>query len=361
MIYKTILISLFFYLPFFGYSQQLLLVHRPFSQKEVTTWRYGKDTVPFNSDDQIWGLVYLPNIEQKKAKITLAIENDLGEKTIASFWLKKVLPNQLNWHSSIRKWQKHLLNSPHWYAFEITPQPAFVDAYNGVAFLEIIHQTAKENRSTRFTYNVEGKYTEHSCTINFTQQGAFAPLWTKLTHYQQLIREKETLEQQQIGLVQQCQPHGFAQVQEWAHQASGLKTDLATSDLNIFKAVENLKIVTEAIPNSISPYLKRELRALFLLDLTILELPEGSDKTQKNRQKADLIKQLSLYPELQNILTQYTNSTGTANLYKKTEAEQKKVLQDIIKKYRPYQSIYNAHQKLQLELIELKALLVDFD
>ena len=162
-------------------------------------------------------------------------------------------------------------------------------------------------------------------------------------------------------MIQQCRPYAFSQVSTWAAKAAGLQTDLAATDLDLFRVVENLKIVTEAIPNSISPYLKRELRALLLLDIALVEMPNGRDKTQKKQQKEDLLKQLYLYPELKGILDLYKNTTENVMIYKKTEEEQQKELQEVIKKYRPYKGIYNTYQDLQAELDLLKTDLQYFD
>lgn len=362
MAYNIILRILLLFLPFFASSQQLIWVHRPFTESNVPNWQYNRDTASFNATSQIIGLVYHPNANKEQPQLELTVENELGKKNTATFHLKKADPSQLNWHPCIQKWQRYLLNNKHWYYFEITPNPMVVNAYDGVDFLDIIYQTAQENNIATFTYNVSGKYKTNTCTINFRQeQGLFATLWLKLMNYQTLIQRKKNLKKQQIALIKQCQPYGFDQVQKWASQASGLKKNLTTSDLAIFKAVENLKIITEAIPKSVSPYLKRKLRALLLLDIAILELPESNDKAKKIQQKEDLIKQLSLYPELQSTLNFYMQSTGIATSYKKTERQQQQELQNIIKKYRPYQPIYVTHQKLDQELKTLNVSLAEFD
>ena len=163
------------------------------------------------------------------------------------------------------------------------------------------------------------------------------------------------------ALVQQCTPPGFDQVTQWAHKTSGLQNDLVDSDLNIFQAVENLKIITEAIPDSVSKDLKRELRALLMMDIEILEMLPGEAKIERIRQKMDLVKQLSLYTELQPILKMYDELNGKAAGLKKTEREQEYELEQITKLYQPYADKYKAHVELQGELEQIDASLLKFD
>lgn len=359
MNYKAILAALFICLPFLSYNQQLIFAHRPFSESDGSTWRYSMDTVEFSSTSHMIGFVNLPNSQEKEAELSILVENQLGERVTTSFKLTPFNPNELRWHSEIKRLQKAMLQNSNWYYFEITPKPSVINAYDGVAFLEIIYALAKNNQSVQLTYNVSGKYKSNTCIINFkTQQGIFEPLWVKLDYYQTILKKKSSIEQQQKKLIQQCRPHTLGEISSWAAKAAGLKTNLAATDLDLFKVIENLKIVTEAIPESISPYLKRELRALLLLDIAIVEIPEGHDKTKKIQRKEDLLKQLSLYPELKVILDLYKNTTENVMVYKKTEQEQERELQEVIKKYRPYQGFYTTYQELDAEL---ELLLIDLE
>lgn len=362
MKYKIVLTTLFICLSFLGFSQQLIFAHRPFSENKVPAWRYNIDTVNFSPTSTIIGLVNLPNVRQEKPELSLVIENQLGERATARFKLSHFDPSRLRWNSEVKRLQSRVLGNSNWYYFELSPKPAVIDAYNGVAFLEIIHQVAKKKQVLTLSYGISGKYESNVCTINFRrEQGVFEELWNKLEYYQTILKKKNSIEQQQATLVEQCRPYSFSEISTWAAKAAGLQTNLATTDLDLFRVVENLKIVTEAIPESISPHLKRELRALLLLDIALVEMPEGRDKSQKMQQKTDLLKQLSLYPELNEILALYKNTTENIMIYKKTEQEQEKALQEIIKKYRPYQSIYTTHQDLQAELDLLKTDLQYFD
>jgi hypothetical protein len=363
MNYKAILVALFICLSFLNsYSQKLIFAHRPFSETNVSVWRYNMDTVVFSPKSAIIGLVNLPKAAQEKPTLELVVENQLGERATANFKLVRFDPKQLHWSAEIKRLQAAILNNSNWYYFEVTPKPSVVNAYDGVAFLEVIHQMAKNKKAVTLTYSLSGKEESNVCTINFkTEQGVFKELWTKLDYYQTILKKKNSIEQQQANLIQQCRPYTFSEVSTWAAKAAGLQTDLAATDLDLFKVVENLKIVTEAIPKSISPYLKRELRALLLLDIALVEMPKGRDKSQKTQQKDDLLKQLYLYPELKGILDLYKNSTENVMIYKKTEEEQQKELQDVIRKYRPYQGIYATHQNLQEELDVLKTDLQYFD
>lgn len=363
MNYKAILVALVLCLPFLNcYSQQLIFAHRPFSETEVSAWRYSTDTVVFSPKSSMIGLVNLPNMESSKPILELVVKNQEGERATASFNLLRFDPSKLRWNAEIKRLQAAILNNPNWYYFEITPKPAVINAYDGVAFLEVLHQMAQKNTMLTLTYHLSGNDESNVCMINFKkEQGVFKELWSKLDYYQSIIKKKNSIEQQQANLVQQCRPYTFSEVSTWAAKAAGLQTNLAATDLDLFKVVENLKIVTEAIPESISPYLKRELRALLLLDIAIVEMPKGRDKTQKTQQKEDLLKQLYLYPELKGILDLYKNTTENVMLYKKTEQEQQKELQELIKKYRPYKGIYTTHQELQAELDLLNTDLQYFD
>jgi len=363
MNYKAILIALFICLPFLNvYSQQLIFAHRPFSETKVSAWRYSTDTVVFSSRSAIIGLVNLPNSVEETPSLDLVIENQLGKQATASFKLLRFDPSQLNWNTTIKRLQASVLNNSNWYYFEITPKPSVVDAYDGLAFLEVIYQLAKNNKAVTLTYKLSGKDESNVCIINLKEeQGIFKALWTKLDYYQNILKRKNSIEQQQANLIQQCRPYAFSEISSLAAKAAGLQTDLVATDLDLFKVVENLKIVTEAIPKSISPYLKRELRALLLLDIALVEMPKGRDKTQKTQQKDDLLKQLYLYPELKGILDLYKNTTDNVMIYKKTEQDQEKKLQEVIKKYRPYKAIYTTYQELQAELDLLKTDLQYFD
>ncbi|CAA6798491.1 MAG: Unknown protein [uncultured Aureispira sp.] len=363
MNYKAILIALFSCLSFLNcYSQQLIFAHRPFSETKASAWRYSMDTVLFSSSASIIGLVNLPKVVDETPTLELVLKNQLGESATASFKLLRFDPSTLRWNAAIKRLQASILNNSNWYYFEISPKPSVVNAYDGVAFLEIIHALAKNNQAVTLTYHLSGEDDSNVCTINFKkEQGVFKELWTKLDYYQNILKKKNSIEQQQSNLIQQCRPYAFSQVSTWAAKAAGLQTDLAATDLDLFRVVENLKIVTEAIPNSISPYLKRELRALLLLDIALVEMPNGRDKTQKKQQKEDLLKQLYLYPELKGILDLYKNTTENVMIYKKTEEEQQKELQEVIKKYRPYKGIYTTYQDLQAELDLLKTDLQYFD
>ncbi len=364
MPYQTILIILLLNLPFNGFGQQLVLVHKPFSESNVPNWRYSQDTVSFSTNTNIWGLIYLPNAALDSPQITLIINNIHGDKKSARFDLQPLDPSQLNWHKQIKKWYQYLLKSPHWYYFEITPNPAVVNAQDGVAFLEVFMNAAEKSRQkpALFTYHIEGDSNSNTCAIDFSsEQGFFEPLWEKLGRYQKIIANKKDIENQQNILLMKCEPAGFPQVTKWANETKGLQADLVESDLNIFQAVENIKIITEAIPDSISKTLKRELRNLLLLDLAILEMQNGSAKAQKIRQKTDLIKQLSLYPELKSILALYKDKTGLVFSSKQSEQEQEYKLQTISKAFLPYKSKYEEHVKLQAELDKLNAALVKFD
>jgi hypothetical protein len=350
-----------------GHSQQLVFVHKPFVENDIQNYRYSQDTTSFSTNSQILGLIYLPNADKDLPKIKLSIKNHKGNEKTASFHLQQLDPSQLNWHKHIKKWYQYLLKSPHWYYFEITPNPSVINAIDGVAFLEVIQESAQTSTSESiapsfFSYRVEGDTSTNSCAIDFrSKQGFFTPLWKKLGHYQQVLANKKDLEGQQVALRKQCEPNDFTQISQWADESKGLKTDLKSSDLSIFQAVENLKIITEAIPDSISKELKRALRALLILDISILETTKATNKAKKIKRKDDLVKQLSLYPELNSILNLYKNKNSQVISFKEIESKQESELDKVSSKFSPYEDKYTAHQKLQVELNELDKQLVKFD
>lgn len=355
---KTILTYVLLLLMGQLYAQEMLLVHAPFSEKDVPTWRYSQDTAVFTSQTTIWGLFYQP----LNKSCILKVKNAQGREETAEFIPRPLDLSQLNWHPYIKKTYRSFLESKDWYYIEITPSPSVLTAEDGVHFLEVIQDGVNRKQAMSLTYQMEGQQDWNTCILDFRKgQGYFEPLWEKLLHYQKLLAEKQNLEQEITTLKTQCEPHGFQKIEQWAGQLDGLTTDLKKSDINLFQAVENLKIVTEAIPDDIASPLKLKLHELLLLDIKILKVPQGASVASKRQRKADLLQQLSLYPELKDVLTQYQSLTGVAVNVKKTEQEQAKEVQRIGKLYKPYKNIYETYWELSLLLGNLDAQLETFN
>ena len=364
--YKIYLFLFIFFVPELCYCQELIWVHRPFSDMDIPASRYSRDTVSFGTNSSISGLIYLPNADKNQPQITFNIKNLSGAEKSVTFDAQAINPERLSWHNLIKKWYKKILENPNWYCFEITPNPSVVNASAGVDFLSVIShaaQSASIRDTTAFlSYKIKGDSSFNNCTIDFRyDQGVFTPLWVKLSFYQQLQENKNRMEADSVDLVQKCSYYGIEQVTQWAKQSQGLEKDLTKSDINIFQEVENLKIITEAIPDSISKELKRKLRAMLTLDVAILEMADQKEKERKIRQKKDLYKQLSLYQELQVVLANYKMQNQKTIFYKQMENSQNYKLKSITQVYQPFEPHYIDYQKVlsALKIINLQLLRFD--
>lgn len=327
--------------------------------------RYTSDTVEFSTGSRIGGLIYLPSVNKKNPQITLTVKNREGIEKSADFLVSSIKPYRLKWHKLIKRWYKNILDNPDWYYFEITPVPSVINAKAGVEFLSLIKDGAvnssKLNTTAIFSYKLKEGTTFNTCSLDFrNNQGFFQGLWEKLSYYQKVIADKNKTEAEQAEVVKKCSKYGFEQVSQWAVQSEKLKEDLVNSDLKIFREVENLKIITESLPDSVSKDLKRLLRSLLMLDIAILE-NNGFDNEQKNKQKKDLIKQLSLYPELGGILGTYILQTTNSTSAKQMESQQTSLFEDITDLYGPFESYYKSYQNLQTKLDALNQQLLHFD
>ncbi|MCH2023370.1 MAG: hypothetical protein MK207_12920 [Saprospiraceae bacterium] len=366
MAYKIYLFLFAFFVLELSYGQELIWVHQPFSVENLPVFRYSQDTVVFQTNSAIWGLINLPNTDEANPQITINIRNLFGEEKSADFYLTSIKPDRLNWHNQIKKWYSKILESPNWYFFEITPNPSVVNAAAGVDFLSVINHAAFSdsllNRSSFLSYKINGDSSYNACTIDFRyEQGFFQPLWTKLHFYQQLQKKKKQLETDSVNLVQTCSDYGIQQITQWAKQSAVLKKDLIKSDLNIFQEVENLKIITETIPDSISKDLKRKLRGMLTLDVAILHMTDEKDKELKICQKKDMLKELSLYPELQDILANYIKQNQKTTLSKEFENGQNYKLKSITEIYAPFEPSYLDYREVQKALKIINKQLLKFD
>ena len=311
-------------------------------------------------------MIYLPEADKNNLQITLTIKNRIGIERSAVFLVSSIKPFELNWHKLIKRWYKNILDNPDWYYFEITPMPSVINAKAGVEFLSLINDEAlrssKLNTTALLSYKIKEDTSFNTCSLDFrNNQGFFQALWKKLSHYQGLLSDKKRIETEKSELVKKCSKYGFEQVSQWAVQSEQLKEDLVTSDLNVFREVENLKIITESIPDSVSKDLKRLLRNLLILDIAILGNDDEGFRRQKNNQKKDLIKQLSLYPELQETLGVYIIQTTNSTSAKQKESQQASLFDDITGLYAPFAPLYKNYKGLQIKLDDLILQLFHFD
>lgn len=345
-------------------GQDLIWVHRPFSTNQLSPWRYAEDTVVFASNEEIGAIVYWPEAQSRQPELQVVIKNAIGKERTATFYLKSFDPSSLKWPAPIKQYYQFLLTRPHWYYLTITPEPSVIDARAGVAFLEVIYQAVHEtdNHTVFISHKSKESAVYRHSQLSFKEgQGHFAPLWTKLTKYQTVLDEQNALLTQQSSLLEQFEPHGYATIEGWANRLSGLDQNIQKVDLNFFQAIENLKIVTETLPASVSKWQKRSLHELLLLDVALLETKDALKKAQKQEQKKDLMQQLKLYPELQEVLIMYEKLTQSAVVEKEQEGAYLNDYHRLVRQYKPYDRQYKTYQNLQGQIELKEAELKKFD
>lgn len=346
------------------WAQSVILLHRPLEGDYAVEplWNYHQDTAAFTGSAEIWGLVYCACDSKEQPSIEISMQQGDAPLQIISFALEPLAVAVANWHPSLKTGLPTLINSHNWYTFQLHPTPAVKSGYDGVNFGTIFYEAAQSSTKQLFRYKVLAGKQEKQFTVNFGQPKAqWEAIWPKYLHYKGLVEQVDNLERTQATAKEKCAPHGYAQVQTWATQAQGFQSDLVTSDLELFKAVETLKIITENLPTTIRPNLKRQLHALLRLDVHILEAANIAQRTTLLKQKASLLKELSLYPSLQPILKQYNNATGPAVQQQRQQEAQKQALQRVAKQLAPYQSTYSRIQQLQQRLDYLEQQLSSFD
>lgn len=315
-------------------------------------WRFAKDTAVFNSNTPLIGIAYHPQQNGASIILNAKIQNHLGEQQVVTFKAKRFDPSKLNWPAAVLQWQAALLESKHWYQFEVFPKPSVQNAYDGIALLQLFRATAVQQGAIFIEYQAADAPNKAACIIDFEQgQGHFLPLWERLAYYEQLVEQRQTFLQQQTQLEASFAPYDLATIQSWSGETQTLKSDLAVQDLALLKVVERLKNSTEVLPDSISPTLKRLLREVLLLDLTILKLPAGPEQNKKRQQKTILVRELTLYPELQPILEEYELLDDPLPTMQRAEQQTQRSLQAVYKNFKRYEPNYKQHKRLQ-KLIE---------
>jgi hypothetical protein len=364
---KTCYLLLFCYFWWNGsaQAQSVILLHRPLqgSYAVEPLWNYHQDTAAFTGTAEIWGLVYCKecaNTEQPSIELNIRHANHPLE--IITFALEPLSLASTNWHPSLVRSLSGLINSPHWYIFKLNPDPAVQTGYDGVRFGNVFYEPAQSSKRQLFHYHALASKKEKALTINFGQaKTPWEEIWPKYLHYKGLVEQVDNVQMMQDAAKAKCAPFGYTQISTWAAQISGFQKDLAISDLELFKAVETLKIITENLPNTIRPNLKRQLHALLRLDVNILEAPDLAARTKLLKQKASLLRELSLYPALQPILKQYNNATGAAVQQERQQTAQEQALQRVSKQLQPYKTTYSRIQQLQQRLDYLEHQLSSFD
>ena len=345
-------------------AQSVVLLHTPFEGDYAMTplWNYHQDTAAFTGSAEIWGLVYCDCDSIEKPSVEISLQQANAPLQIVSFILKPLDLETANWHPSLRMGLPTLFHSPNWYTFQLSPSPSVQSGYDGVNFGKVFYEAAQSSQKQLFSYKVLAGKKEKLFTVNFGQpKEPWETIWPKYLHYKGLVEQVDNLEMMQAATKAKCAPFGYDQVHTWAQQAQGFQEDLIVSDLELFKAVETLKIITEDLPPTIRPVLKRQLHALLRLDVHILETEDIGTRTTLLQQKANLLKELSLYPSLEPILKQYNNATGSAVKQGRQQEAQEQALSRVSQQLEPYKSIYTRIQQLQERLDYLEQQLSSFD
>lgn len=347
------------------WAQSVLLMHRPLEGNYAVEplWNYHQDTAAFTGSAEIWGVVYCADCNSlEKPSVEISLQHAAEPVQIVSFSLKPLALAAANWHSSLQLALPTLLNSPNWYAFRLNPAPTVTTGYDGVNFGAVFYEAAQTQERQLFRYKVLAGEEEKLLTVNFGQhKEPWEAIWPRYLHYKGLVEQVDNLEMMQDAAKAKCAPFGFDQINTWATQAQGIESELVSSDLELFKAVETLKVLTENLPATIRPNLKRQLHALLRLDVSILQTSDIAISTKLLKRKASLLKELSLYPSLQPVLKQYNNATGAAVQEQRQQEAQEQALQRVGKQLEPYQSIYNRIQELQKRLAYLEQQLSSFE
>ena len=346
-------------------AQSVILIHRPLQGTYAVEplWNYHQDTAAFTGTAEIWGLVYCKVCANtKQPSIELNIRHANQPLEIITFDLQPLSLTSTNWHPSLVRSLSGLIRSPHWYIFRVSPDPAVQTGYDGVRFGDVFYEAAQSSQRQLFSYEALAGKKEKVFTINFGQtKTPWEEIWPKYLHYRGLVEQVDNVQMMQDAAKAKCAPFGYNQISMWAAQIKGVQKDLVISDLELFKAVETLKIITENLPHTIRPNLKQQLHALLRLDVNILEAPDLAARTTLIQQKASLLKELSLYPSLQPILKQYNNATGSAVKQERQQAAQEQALQRVSKQLQPYKATYTRIQQLQQRLDYLEQQLSSFE
>jgi hypothetical protein len=346
-------------------AQSVLMMHRPLAGDFAVQplWNYHQDTAAFTGSAEIWGVVHCAACAStEQPSIEMSWQHADQPAQIISFVLQPLSLASANWHPSLQLGLSSLLQSAHWYAFRLNPQPAVQTGYDGVNLGQVFYEAAQSNTRQLFRYKILAGQQEKHLAINFGQDKApWKAWWPRYLHYKNLVEQLDNLAMMQDAQKAKCAPYGYSQIENWATQATGIQKELENSDLELFKAVETLKIITEDLPAPLSPFLKRQLHALLRLDISILEAADIAQRTLLLKRKASLLKELSLYPSLQPILKQYNNATGGAVQQQRQLTAQEQALGRVAKQLDPYRSIYNRIQKLQQRMDYLNQQLSSFE
>ncbi len=345
----------------FAMSQKTHWIHEPFSRTTFEGKSYVKDSVLFEPNESIWGIINHPT-----DTIAIIIKNAYQLEEEVTFETKSFRPNDLNWHPLIKKYWKPVLKDKNWKYIELLDQPTVTNAYEGVAFLElfddILQKKVDLDQPQPLYYKQKNSSAEFKTAwFDLSRgKGNLANLLQQMNYYKGIIATRKTLRSKQILLEQRCTPVGFEQVRSWAAIKDGLTENIEQEDLNLFQAIENIKIKTEIPSTQLTTYQKRQLRALFLLDIASIETSDNNEKDMLLKKRGALVQQLNIYPSLKGLLQEYESMWNTPQKIKKRETNTAKNLIDIKQKFKRYEGKWKAHQEIQLQIDALDEQLLRF-
>ena len=351
-------------LPYWLLAQQIILTHQPF-EVEYNGLSYVEDTIIFDANQAIWGLTYIHSpVQVLSFKKEVQFSNAYGLERTAAFHFSPINPEDLNWHPVIRTYWQKIFDKQNWYIMKVTPYPSVVNAEEGVAFLEvfedIIHKSPDLSIPQPLYYKLAENDKFRTCWIDFSAgQGLFEPLLDKIVPYREQITEHRQLRTQQITIEQKFEPQGFQQIANWGTERDSYIAKLKKDDQQIFMAIEKMKAMTEEVTNSITTEEKRLLRELFLLDINLLEAKEY-ERPSLQKRRTELFKRITVYPSLKVLVYQYEKLTQTPKEIKADEQLQEKKLHQISRKFKPYETQWKIHQKLQKQIDRLNENLKKF-
>ena len=238
--------------------------------------------------------------------------------------------------------------SAQWYRFDLIPLGDLITAYDVVGLGRALKPSLEQSGWQVLKYRPLGSERHQHLRVQLQAQAPhWASFWTQYEHFESLAQQLEAVRRQQENLRRNCQPATFEQVLTWAEQQDQVRDKKTDADVQLMAAVEQLKIITETLPESTPSYLKRDLHALLRLDVALLEQPTPVQRERLLQRRADLLRQLSLYPSLKGALQAYTRASGSTARQERQQAMQTQALERVNQQLAPYRSLYQRHQMLQ--------------
>lgn len=339
---------------YLGWAQSQSVILTPplsdWSSAHTPLLNYRTDTAYFNAQQPWHGLVYAELPGDAPPVLELVIANADAQQAVISVTLEAQQGSDLlDWHPSLQKTLPMVRSTAqNWYTFELIPITNLQSAYDLVDLGRLLAPGRQHQGWYPLQYQVLGQDQKQHLRVQLDAQAThWAPFWEQLAHFEALAQQLEGIRRRQATLRQNCQPFTFDQVQTWAAELRRLRANKITSDVNLMASVEQLKIITETLPATTPDFLKREVHALLLLDVALLEQPTPVEREQLLNRKADLLRQLSLYPVLKGALQAYTRASSSTAQDERQQAMNRQVLTRLEGQFSPYKRLYQRYQILE--------------